>query len=57
MIGYKFAPVHNMPVFPANSFLAAMKKSMEDTGHDASDIRENYEDETEFINRVKEFLD
>ena len=57
MIGYKFAPVHNMPVFPENPFMAVMKKSMEDTGHDASDIRENYEDETEFINRVKEFLD
>ncbi len=55
MIGYKFAPVHNTPVFQTNPFLAAMKKAMEDTGHDASDIRENYEDETEFINRVKEF--
>ena len=57
MIGYKFAPLYSMPVFPANPFMAVMKKSLEDTGHDTSDIRENYEDETEFINRVKEFLD
>lgn len=57
MIGYKFAPVHNTPVFQANPFLAAMKKSLKDTGHDTSDIRESYENETEFINRVKEFLD
>ena len=57
MIGYKFAPLYSMPVFPANPFMAIMKKSMEDKGHDASDIRENYENETEFINRVKEFLD
>ena len=57
MIGYKFAPVHNTPVFQANPFMAVMKKSMEEKGHDTSDIRENYENETEFINRVKEFLD
>ena len=60
MIGYKFAPLYSMPVFPANPFMAVMKKSMEEKGHDTSDIRdirENYENETEFINRVKEFLD
>lgn len=54
-IGYKINPIQ--PTFRSlNPMMIAMKKVMEDSGHESKDISEFYDNEDEFANRVNDFL-
>lgn len=53
-IGYKMKPFPTFRFF--NPMMATMKKVMENNGYDTKDILEYYDDENEFVNRVKQFL-
>ena len=54
-IGYKINPIQ--PTFRSfNPMMVAMKKVMEDAGHEFNDVGEFYDDEDEFAIRVQELL-
>lgn len=54
-IGYKINPMQ--PIFCSfNPMMVAMKKALEDTGHESKDIFERYEDEDAFSERVASFI-
>lgn len=54
-IGYRIEPMQ--PTFRSlNPMMVAMKKVMEDSGHESKDVSEFYDNEDEFANRVSDFL-
>lgn len=56
-IGYRFPVIGKISLDSMeNPIVALMKKVMEDSGHEAKDIAESYEDEDEFAKRVAEFI-
>ena len=55
-IGYKIHPVSSLSHL-LNPVMIAMKKVMDDSGCDADDISEYYDNEDAFANRVSDFID
>lgn len=54
-IGYKISPF-NAEFLSFTPLVIAMKKVLKDTGHESKDISEYYDNEDEFVNRVKNFI-
>lgn len=54
-IGYKISPIKS-PFCFANPMMVAVKKAMEKKGQEFEDISECYDNEDEFVDRVKSFL-